>query len=304
MILLNKQEYFFDVEGKFLIQFNYGNYGFIQHEKMKQLPLVLYDMGIERRYQEDYYYNNLLRPSYKGYLLQYTFNGYGVFKTNNKQYLLKEGMGFFCKMPDDSQYYLPDYSYPKEYRETGWEFFYLHFDGPAAKAFYDTFHDLTNSVFNLPVNEPAIRLFLRLFETCERNGSLALYEGSEFLYRFLAQLLRSLESPTLDKTGLICHAQTYIREYFQSIKNINEIAEFCNVSHEHLTRSFTKEIGQTPIQFLTKVRIEHALFLLLNTTDSVESIALSCGFQSGNYFAKVFRRFLHCSPEKYRKRNS
>lgn len=303
MILVNRQEYFFDTEGKFLIQYNYGNYGFIQHEKMKQLPLVLYDIGIEHRYQEEYYYDNALRPSYKGYLLQYTFKGYGIFEKGNEQYILKEGMGFFCKIPDDSQYYLPNHSYLAEHNQASWDFFYLHFDGLAAKAFYDTVHDLTNSVFNLQGNDPAIRLFLQLFDTCERNGSLALYEGSEFLYRFLAQLLRSLESPNLDESGLICRAQTYIREHFQSIKNINEAAEFCNVSHEHLTRRFKKETGQAPLQFLTKVRIEHALFLLLNTTDSIEKIAFSCGFQNGNYFAKVFRKYLQCSPEEYRKRN-
>lgn len=292
------------MEGNFLIKYTYGNYGFIQHEKMKELPLILYDMGIEHRNQEDYHYYNANRPNYKGYLLQFTLKGFGVYEVLNQTHLLEVGMGFFCKIPEDSQYYLPNSQYPTEIRTQGWDFFYLHFDGPAADAFYNTFYELTGSVFSLSLNDHAIRLFLQLFERYQHNGSFDLYESSEFLYRFLSQLLRSLESPSPEKSGIIYHAQTYIREHFSSINNISEISDFCQVSHEHLTRCFRKETGQTPLQFLIKIRIEHALFLLLNSSNSIESIAIACGFQSGNYFAKVFRKYLSCSPEEYRRRNS
>ncbi len=285
-----------------MIRYSYGNYGFIQHEKMEQLPLILYDMGIEHRFQENYHFHNHIRSGYKGYLLQYTLQGYGIYETKDSKHLLKTGFGFFSKFPENSQYYLPDDRFPIEYRKAGWDFFYLHFGGPAAKMFYETFRILTGSVFSLNTNVQPIRLFLNFFESYKRNGSLELYESSEFLYRFLSQMLRALESPSADKTGFIYHAQKYIREHFQSIDNIREIAEFCGISHEHLTRCFKKETGQTPLQFLIKIRIEHALFLLLNSCDSIETIAIACGFQNGNYFAKVFRKYLSCSPEEYRKR--
>lgn len=287
-----------------MISYNYGNYGFIKQEKMKQLPLILYDLGIEHRFQESYYFHNEKRPAFDGYVFQYTFKGYGIFESKKQRTLIKEEMGFFCKIPENSQYYLPDSRYPEEYRTEGWDFFYIHFGGLAAEAFYETFHELAGSVFSLPSTAPPIRLFLRLFETCERYGSLDLYEGSEFLYRFFSRLLRELEAPTLDETGLVHQARTYIREHFRNMESIRDVADYCQISHEHLTRRFKKETGQSPLQYLTKLRIEHALFLLLNTTDSIETIAISCGFQNGNYFAKVFRKFLQCSPEEYRRRNT
>jgi len=289
------------MEGNFLMKYSYGNYGFIQHEKMKQLPLILYDMGIEHRCQEAYHFHNDMRPGYKGYLIQYTLQGHGIYGNGNSKQLLKNGFGFFSKIPEQSQYHLPDDSFPIEYRKDGWDFFYLHFDGSAAEVFYETFCELTGPVFFLNENEQPIRLFLSFFDSYKRKGSLELYESSEFLYRFLSQLLRSIESPSTNRTGVIYYAQKYIREYFQSINNIQEIANFCGVSHEHLTRCFKKETGQTPLQFLIKIKIEHALFLLLNSSDSIEAIAIACGFQNGNYFAKVFRKYLSCSPEEYRK---
>ncbi|MBQ6787324.1 MAG: helix-turn-helix transcriptional regulator [Lachnospiraceae bacterium] len=287
-----------------MISYHFGNYGFIKQEKMKQLPITLYDMGIEHRCMESYSFDNTNRPAYDGYLLQYTFQGYGIFEADGNPILMKQGMGFFCKIPENSKYYLPNSHYPVEYQTKGWDFFYIHFDGSAADAFYEAVKEISGSVFSLEPTAPPIRLFLRLFETCERYGTLDLYEGSEFLYRFLSRLLRELEAPSLDETGLVHQARTYIREHFRTLESLREVADFCQVSHEHLTRRFKKETGQSPLQYLTKLRIEHALFLLLNTTDSIETIAISCGFQNGNYFAKVFRKFLQCSPEEYRRRNT
>ena len=95
----------------------------------------------------------------------------------------------------------------------------------------------------------------------------------------------------------------YIRQHFATLESISQVADACNISHEHLTRCFRKETGQTPLQYLTKLRIEHALSLLLTPSDSIEQIAMNCGFQNGNYFAKVFRKYMQCTPEEYRRRN-
>ena len=159
------------------------------------------------------------------------------------------------------------------------------------------------SLFTLPLDSSPILLYFQFFENYRRNGSLALYESSEFLYRFLAQLLRELETPRLNESHLIVQAMQYIRQHFATLESISQIADACNISHEHLTRCFRKETGQTPLQYLTKLRIEHALSLLLNTSDSIEQIAMNCGFQNGNYFAKVFRKYMQCTPEEYRRRN-
>lgn len=301
MITLYIQRYFFDKEGNFLISYAYGNYGFLQHEKMKNQPLILLDMGIEKRCHENYCFDNAKRAPYSGYVLQFTLSGYGVFKHAQKQYLLTKDTGFLCHIPGKSCYCLPDTSYPSEYADAGWEFFYIHFDGPAAKPFYQTLLSLSGPTFTLPQDCPPIQLFFRLFKECSQQGSLDLYEGGEFLYRFLSQLLRELESPTANHSLLIQHAKNYMRTHFQTIESTRDIADYCQISQEHLTRCFHTETGHTPLQFLTKLRIEYALFLLLNTNDSIQQIATSCGFQTGNYFAKVFRKYLHCSPEEYRK---
>lgn len=290
-----------------MMEYSFGNYGFLTREKMREQPLILLDLGVERRCRETYDWDNLKRPAYGGYLFQYTLKGCGIYEADGKKYLLKEGCAFFIKMPENSRYYLPctpqDFELYRDLSaDAGWEFFYLHFDGPAALPFYQTVRDTAGPVFSLSPALSPVRLFLQLFDSCKRYGSLELYEGGEFLYRFLSQLLRPLEMPADGGSALIRQASAYFKSHFSSLSGIGEAAEACGVSQEHLTRCFKRETNRTPLQYLTGLRLENALFLLLNTNDSIEAIAKSCGFLNGNYFAKVFRRHLQCSPEEYRRR--
>ena len=279
------------------MQYNFGNYGFIQHERMVQQPLYLIDTGIESRNTTSYYFDNSARPSYGGYLLQYTLKGNGIFLKNDVKHVLEEGFCFFSKIPEGSCYYYDHSS------EKPWEYFYLHFDGDAAAPFYHTIDELTGGSFYLAPDRAPIHLFFRLIENYKRKGFLEPYEGGEFLYRFLSGILRELETPTDNVSSPVLTATNYMRKYFATIDSVADVATACNISPEHLCRSFQKEKGQSPLQFLTKLRIEHALFLLLNTSDDIDKIATACGYQNGNYFAKVFRRYLHCSPTEYRMRN-
>jgi len=73
------------------------------------------------------------------------------------------------------------------------------------------------------------------------------------------------------------------------------------ISLPHLTRLFLKEQGMPPIQYLTQLRLEHALNLLLNTSLPIQEVAIACGFTCSNYFAKVFKKALQVSPSTYRK---
>lgn len=180
-----------------MIQYNFGNYGFLKQGKMENPPLTLFDLGIERRFRESYHFENAKRTSYGGYLLQFTLKGCGIYEAQNR-YELLPGRGFFSRIPEDSRYYLPPSGDSRESADNGWEFFYLHFDGPAALPFFETARALSGPVFSLALSSPPVTLFFRLFDRLKNGEKFALYEGSEFLYRFLTQLLRELELPSAE----------------------------------------------------------------------------------------------------------
>jgi AraC family transcriptional regulator, arabinose operon regulatory protein len=285
-------------EGNNLIQYETGSYGFLNLDKLKPSPLTLLDFGIERRHDEIYDFDNSSRTM-EGYLFQYTLKGYGIYETDGTEYTLTEGKGFFTAFPEKSRYYLP-----AGHTDNTWEYIYIHFGGETAKPFFRKIQKSFGSVIEIPADSIPVRLFLKLHEKVRNGQNLKRYEGGEIVYRFLSSLLRELETPAIHvRPAHVGKAVSRIEKDYRTISGIEELAEEAGISLPHFTRLFKKETGMAPIHYLTNVRLQSAIFLLLNSSDSVEQIARQCGFSCGNYFCKVFRKSTGISPLEYRKRN-
>ena len=65
-------------------------------------------------------------------------------------------------------------------------------------------------------------------------------------------------------------------------------------------RQFAGSVGTAPSSYVLDKRMQLAERLLLATDETIASIAASCGFADGNYFAKAFRRYNGMTPSAYR----
>jgi transcriptional regulator GlxA family with amidase domain len=74
------------------------------------------------------------------------------------------------------------------------------------------------------------------------------------------------------------------------------------VSERHLTRLFRRELGITPGQYVTRVRVEAARTLLESCDVSVEAVARRCGLGSDETMRRVFLQVLGTTPTAYRQR--
>ncbi|MBL7115975.1 MAG: helix-turn-helix domain-containing protein [Kiritimatiellae bacterium] len=81
---------------------------------------------------------------------------------------------------------------------------------------------------------------------------------------------------------------------------LDELLEIAHMSRSNLMRVFRKATGQTPIEYLVRLRIQRAMELLSNTDLSITEIALETGFNDSNYFTRQFRRILGESPRQFR----
>lgn len=77
------------------------------------------------------------------------------------------------------------------------------------------------------------------------------------------------------------------------------VAAELGVSRSHFSRIFKQETGQTFASYLTAKRLELAQKLLLDPTYNVSEVSERCGYKDVSYLAKVFRRFLGCSPMEF-----
>jgi len=76
------------------------------------------------------------------------------------------------------------------------------------------------------------------------------------------------------------------------------IARELNVSSNYLTRAF-KTTGQTPIRYLTSVRMQLAEKLLVEKNIKIKEVAFECGFASSSHFCSTFRREFGATPLEF-----
>lgn len=94
--------------------------------------------------------------------------------------------------------------------------------------------------------------------------------------------------------------KAYIDAHFKEPLSLDLLSEISNTSKFYLARSFSKEFGTTPMQYLASKRMEEARSLLVNTDMSIESIAETIGYASASHFAAAFRLANGASPRKWR----
>ena len=68
-----------------------------------------------------------------------------------------------------------------------------------------------------------------------------------------------------------------------------------------ICRFFKKAAGEPFTAYVNKIRIEHATEQLLNDGDSVSGIGYACGFNTIDYFIRIFKKLKGCTPGEYRK---
>ena len=81
---------------------------------------------------------------------------------------------------------------------------------------------------------------------------------------------------------------------------VTRIADIAHLSVRTLTRRFASEIGVSPGEYLTRVRVRQALSLLETTSDSVSSVAIATGFGNAANLRARLRDSLDTAPTRYR----
>ena len=90
------------------------------------------------------------------------------------------------------------------------------------------------------------------------------------------------------------------REYRNKI-TLQDILKRIPMSRSTLNRNFIKAFGMSPIQYLNKIRLDHAAEMLTSTELSVSEIAQQSGFEDSNYFTRTFHKKYGIAPGKWRK---
>jgi len=136
-------------------------------------------------------------------------------------------------------------------------------------------------------------------------------EGHDYMNSF--KIISDCYLKTTDKLAQIKNAPSeslktslinYIdKNYSNPEISLNIVAQELHFSYNYLSKFFKKELGTSFVDYLHKIRIEHAKKLLCNESKSIAEIGEKVGYLSSNTFIKTFKKYEGVSPGEFRKNN-
>lgn len=93
----------------------------------------------------------------------------------------------------------------------------------------------------------------------------------------------------------------YIEEHYKENITLEALLDQVSYSKSHFLRVFKAQTGMNIIDYINKFRIEKACLELIYSEKTVTETALSNGFNTVQYFTKLFRRVMGCTPGEYRR---
>lgn len=93
---------------------------------------------------------------------------------------------------------------------------------------------------------------------------------------------------------------SHMERNYSSVISLPELARVGCMSQRNLIRQFRSATGHSPVDYMIRLRIRHALELLRDEDMSIAQVASSVGIPDSNYFSRQFVRVIGMTPRRYR----
>lgn len=130
------------------------------------------------------------------------------------------------------------------------------------------------------------------------------------VYKLLVLLLRNHVDQVLDirecnlrskRLNQLNNILTYIELNYMNNITPKELASLANISEYYFCHLFKKTTGKPLGEYINQVRVSKAEFLLRTTDMTVTEIALLTGFNTSNYFSRIYSKLKNQPPSAVRK---
>ncbi len=148
---------------------------------------------------------------------------------------------------------------------------------------------------------------LGLYRFADRGDYLKIVSGYSVkdLHAWFVTKIRDAAAKIADKSkssasNLTGRAKEYIDSHYSYDLSLDDVSRELNISPYYFSKIFKEEEGVTFIEYLTRIRLDHAKKLLAENNLPVKEICAAVGYQDPNYFSRLFRRSEGVSPTEYR----
>ena len=113
---------------------------------------------------------------------------------------------------------------------------------------------------------------------------------------------KSYNFESYNKSYAVKKIITYLNENYAHKISLEQIAKNMYLSPVYISKIFKEETGESPINYLIKIRLEKARDILLHSEGrSIKHIANSVGYDDVYHFSKLFKKYYGVAPLYYKK---
>lgn len=101
--------------------------------------------------------------------------------------------------------------------------------------------------------------------------------------------------------GAVERAKAWLAEHYREELSMEDAAEYVNLSPFYFSKLFKQHVGETFIDYVTRLRIDRSKELIAGEADlSLKEVCFEVGYNDPNYFSRVFKKVTGMSPTEYR----
>lgn len=113
----------------------------------------------------------------------------------------------------------------------------------------------------------------------------------------------SLDVKSYDRTAIVNSILEFINYNYMYELSLDIISQNMYLSPMYISKIFKDETGDSPINYLIKLRLNKAKEALLEGQSSIKDIANTVGYSDVYHFSKLFKKYYGCPPSVFKKSN-
>ena len=157
-----------------------------------------------------------------------------------------------------------------------------------------------------PVLFAAVNRFFEVMIARGRYFELHAYAAAaELIYTLYSENhIRLPEKPvtTEQRRKTIITLIDWIEQNYTEHITLATLSEVAGTGEKYLCRFFKTYTGNTPIDYVNRLRVERACLKMAEERRNVTEAAFESGFNDMSYFSKIFKRYKGVTPREYRRR--